>query len=38
VWRGRRKHTFHLCDLAVVDDRSPNYQLVKDYRVWFANR
>jgi hypothetical protein len=38
VWRGRRKYAFHLCDLAVVDERSPNHQLVKDYRVWFANR
>jgi hypothetical protein len=38
VWRGRRKYAFHLCDLDVVDENSPNHQLVKDYRVWFANR
>jgi hypothetical protein len=35
---GRRKHAFSLCDLEVVDRRSPNYQLVDDYAVWFANR
>jgi hypothetical protein len=38
VWRGRRKYAFHLCDLDVVDETSPNHQLVKDHRVWFANR
>lgn len=35
---GRRKYAFHLCDLDVVDERLPNHRLVKDYRVWFANR
>jgi hypothetical protein len=38
VRRGREKFTFPLCDLEVVDKRSPNYQLVDDYAVWFANR
>ena len=36
--RGRRKYAFHLCALEVVDERSPNYQIVDDYRVWFSNR
>jgi hypothetical protein len=36
--RGRRKYAFHLCDLAVIDERSPNHQIVDDYRTWFANR
>ena len=35
---GRRKYAFPLCDLEVIDKRSPQYQLVHDYRVWFANR
>ena len=38
LWRGRRKYAFPLCDLEVIDKRSPNDQLVGDYRVWFANR
>jgi hypothetical protein len=38
VWHGRHKYAMHLCGLAVVDERSPNHQLVKDYGVWFANR
>ncbi len=38
AWRGRRKYAALLCDLAVVDERSPNHDLVQDYRVWFANR
>ena len=35
---GRRKYAFPLCDLEVTDKKSPNYQLVKDYAIWFANR
>jgi hypothetical protein len=38
VWRGRRKYAFPLCDLAVVDERSPNHELVDDYGTWFSNR
>ncbi len=29
---------FPLCDLAALDKKSKNYEAVKDYRVWFANR
>lgn len=36
--RGRRKYAFPLCDLEVIDENSPNYQIVRDYAVWFANR
>ena len=36
--RERRKYVFPLCDLEVVDKSSSNYQPVKDYAVWFANR
>ena len=36
--RGRRKYAFPLCDLEVKDENSPNYQIVRDYAVWFANR
>jgi hypothetical protein len=32
------RYDFPLCDLAVIPEISPNYQPVKDYAVWFANR
>jgi Domain of unknown function (DUF6398)/Calcium binding len=35
---GRKSYHFPLCDLKVVDESSPNFQRVDDYRVWFANR
>lgn len=35
---GRRRYDFPLCDLEVADQRSANYQPVKDYAIWFANR
>jgi hypothetical protein len=34
----RGEYDFPLCDLEVVDKRSPNYRVVDDYAVWFANR
>jgi hypothetical protein len=34
----RRRYDCLLCELKVIDEDSPNYQLVHDYRVWFANR
>jgi len=34
----RRQYDFPLCDLEVTDEHSPNYQIVQDYAVWFANR
>ena len=38
VTRGRERFVFPLCDLTVLDKKSPNYTPVKDYCVWFANR
>jgi hypothetical protein len=38
VKEGRRKLAFPLCDLEATDEQSTNYQLVKDYAIWFANR
>ena len=35
---GKRNYALPLCDLEATDKKSPNYQLVKDYAVWFANR
>lgn len=35
---GRSKYAFPLCELEVIDKKSPDYQLIDDYRVWFANR
>ena len=35
---GKRNYALPLCDLKAIDKKSPNYQLVKDYAVWFANR
>ncbi|MFQ5793904.1 MAG: calcium-binding protein [Candidatus Bipolaricaulia bacterium] len=37
VKRGRRKYAMPLCDLEVIDEKSPNHQVVKDYAMWFAN-
>ncbi|MFC1960195.1 calcium-binding protein [Chloroflexota bacterium] len=34
----RRIYHFPLCDLNVLDHNSPNYQIIVDYRVWYANR
>jgi hypothetical protein len=35
-----QRHTFHfpLCDLKVIDQKSPNHDVVQAYVVWFANR
>lgn len=35
---GKSKYFIPLCELEVADKNSPNYQLIDDYRVWFANR
>ena len=35
---GRRQYDFPLCNLKVIDQASPNDQLVNDYRTWHANR
>lgn len=35
---GRKKYHFPLCDLEPVGKRQPNYQVVHDFAVWFANR
>jgi len=34
----KKKPVFPLCDLTVVGKKSSNYQPIKDYCVWFANR
>ena len=36
--RGRESYDFPLCDLEVANNQSSNYQPVKDYCIWFANR
>jgi hypothetical protein len=35
---GREEYEFPLCDLEVLDKSSDNYQPVKDYAIWFADR
>jgi hypothetical protein len=35
---GRSKYFIPLCELEVIDKNSPDFQLIDDYRVWFANR
>ena len=35
---GRLKYAYPLCDLEALDKKSPNYQNVRDYVVWYANR
>ena len=37
VRKGRKKYSIPLCDLSVMDNISPNYKLVDDYKTWFAN-
>jgi len=38
VRRGHKKYDHPLSDLEVINRDSPNYQPIKDYSVWFANR
>ena len=33
-----KKYEFPLCDLEVVDKGIIDYQLIDDYRTWFANK
>ncbi|MCI0488663.1 MAG: calcium-binding protein [Blastocatellia bacterium] len=35
---GKKRYDFPLCELKVRNRRSANYQMVRDYAVWFANR
>jgi len=37
VRKGRKKYAIPLCDLSVIDNTSPNYKLVEDYKTWFCN-
>ena len=38
VRSGRSKYAYTLCDLEALDKKSPNYQNLRDYVVWYANR
>jgi len=38
VTHQRQTYHFPLCDLKVIDHRSPNHDAVQAYVVWFANR
>lgn len=38
VTKDRDRYDFPLCDLEAADKKSKNYQLLRDYVVWFANR
>jgi hypothetical protein len=38
VKKGRTGYFFPLCDLTPVDKKSSNYQPVRNYAIWFANR
>jgi hypothetical protein len=38
VTRGDDSYEFPLCDLEATNKQAKNYQLVKDYVVWYANR
>jgi len=38
VKKGRKTYHFPLCDLTPTDEKSPNYQPVRNYAIWFANR
>ena len=34
----RTKHKCELCDLKVIDKTKSDFQLIEDYKTWFANR
>lgn len=36
-FKGKKYH-FPMCDLQVIDEKSPNYMPLDDYVIWFANR
>jgi hypothetical protein len=36
--KGRRQYHFPLCDLAALDEDSEDGEIVRQYRIWFANR
>ena len=38
VTKDRDSYEFTLCDLEATDRKSKNYQLLRDYAVWYANR
>lgn len=38
ITSGRHSAEFPLCDLEAIDKQAKNFQLVKDYVVWYANR
>jgi len=38
IYSPRGASAYPLCDLEVTPKKSPHYQLVDDYAVWFANR
>jgi hypothetical protein len=38
VKMGRRKYQLPLADLRVKNNQTPQYQVIEDYAVWFANR
>jgi len=38
VTKDQDRYDFPLCDLKATDRKSKNYQLLRDYVVWFANR
>ena len=33
-----KKFEFPLCELEVIDKKNANFQLIEDYRTWFANK
>jgi len=37
IKKERKKYEFPLCDLEVVNKKDINYQLIEDYKTWFAN-
>ena len=36
--QGRKRYYFPLADMKATDRKSPNYQLMDDFGVWFSNR
>lgn len=36
--KGRERYDYPLCSLKVLDEKEVAYQLIEDYKTWFANR
>ena len=36
--KGRERYDYPLCNLKVLNESEDSYQLIEDYKTWFANK